>query len=235
MHRTFPDADPESLPLFPQAGGEEVAPEAQVKLVEKIAMMTGERTLTAEGRNRYGKHSWRSTGAVFLTFIGLEVMKIQLLARWGSPIITHYTRLAPLKTPAEDFKRIAIRKVLSDKMQETDGTRRKLAREAIDMKKMNKEVNKQICALQDEMVELKVLIKRAEDERRPPVYVQNPKSGVVHKVLTSLEQAGIHARSVCSYKWVAGAARKVDTLPRDADLICDTCMGEQKAEMANAA
>ena len=120
-------------------------------------------------------------------------------------------------------------------MQEADGARRKLAREAIDMKKMNKEVNRQVCALQDEMVELKALIRRAEDERRPPVYVQNPKSGVVHKVLTSLEHAGIHARSVCSYKWVAGAARKVDTLPRDADLICDTCMGEQKADMANAA
>ena len=84
-------------------------------------------------------------------------------------------------------------------------------------------------------MELKALIKLAEDERRPPTYVQNPKSGVVHKVLTSLEQAGIHARSVCSYNWVAAAAKKVDTLPRDPELICDTCLSEQKAEMANAA
>ena len=56
------------------------------------------------------------------------MIKIQLLARWGSPIITHYTRLAPLKSLVDDFKRVAIKKVMDDKMKEADGSQIKLAR-----------------------------------------------------------------------------------------------------------
>ena len=235
LDRVFPDADPEALPLFPQEGGEEVPPEAHVKLVEKIALMTGERTLTKDGRNTYGKHSWRSTGAVFLRFIGLEVIKIQLLTRWGSPIITHYTRLVPLKSLAEDFKKVAVKKALEDKMKEADGSQIRLARVAMSLTKTNQEMNKQMISLHAEMAELRGLVRKAEEDRRPPTYVQHPKSGVVHRFLTTLEDAGIHARAICSYKWVAAAARRVSGLPSDPDLVCDACMPEQRAEMANAA
>ena len=37
--------------------------------------------------------------------LGIELSKIQMLARWASAIITHYTRLAPLRSITNDFKR----------------------------------------------------------------------------------------------------------------------------------
>ena len=55
-----------------------------------------------------GKHSFQSTGAVYLSSLGIELLKIQMLARWASPIITHYTRLAPLRSITNDFKRAII-------------------------------------------------------------------------------------------------------------------------------
>ena len=60
----FPDWDPADLPLFPQTDGSEVTPEAQAKLVEELAMLTGDEVLAKDGSRRYGKHAWRATGAV---------------------------------------------------------------------------------------------------------------------------------------------------------------------------
>ena len=42
---------------------------------------------------------------MYLSSLGIELLKIQMLARWASPIITHYTRLAPLRSITNDFKR----------------------------------------------------------------------------------------------------------------------------------
>ena len=63
-------------------------------LVEEIATRLGEPLTTSSGQRRYGKHSWRATGARYLASLQLEVYKIQLLARWLSPIVLHYVRLA---------------------------------------------------------------------------------------------------------------------------------------------
>ena len=93
------------LPLFPDSQGDEVTDDAMLKLIEWNAMRTGEDVVDYEGRNSYVKHSWRSTGAVYLTgAVGIEVVKVQLFSRWASPIITHYTRLAPLRSLAEGVK-----------------------------------------------------------------------------------------------------------------------------------
>ena len=86
-----------------------MAAAVMVQLVEEIARRTGESVLTPDGRRRYGKHSWRSTGAVFLSLF-LEIAKIMMLARWASAIVTHYTRLAPLKTITHDFKAAVARR-----------------------------------------------------------------------------------------------------------------------------
>ena len=92
----FADWDPAELPLFPQESGEEVASETQVKLVEELARRSGEETVTKDCSKRYGKHSWRATGAVLFMLIGMVLINIMMLARWSSPVTTHYARLAPL-------------------------------------------------------------------------------------------------------------------------------------------
>lgn len=42
---------------------------------------------------------------MYLSLMGIEVTQIAMLARWHCGIVTHYTRVAPLKTITEDFKR----------------------------------------------------------------------------------------------------------------------------------
>ena len=76
--RVVDDAD---LPLFPDINGNAIPPDILVKLVEELASITGEPLLTAAGQKRYGRHSWRSTGAVRLTSKRVELFRIQLLAR----------------------------------------------------------------------------------------------------------------------------------------------------------
>ena len=85
----------EAQPLFPGADGLAVSSDVMLAVIEELARMTGENILTHDGRRKYGKHSWRSTGAVFMTSIGIEIFKVQLMWRWACAVVTHYTRLAP--------------------------------------------------------------------------------------------------------------------------------------------
>ena len=49
----------------------------------------------------------------------IEVMKVQFMARWSSPVVTHYTRLAPLRAITTDFKRnLAQRQTETNDMNE---------------------------------------------------------------------------------------------------------------------
>ena len=72
-----------------------MTPEDMLAVIEHIALLYGEDLVTANGRKKFGKRPWRSTGAVFMSSIGIEVFKVQLMARWASAVVTHYTRLAP--------------------------------------------------------------------------------------------------------------------------------------------
>ena len=105
LESTFGAAgDDGDMPLFPTATGEFTSADSMLELIETLAQLTGESMVTAEGKNRFGRHSWRAAGAVYLTSLGLEVVKIHMLARWESALITHYALLAPLKTLGDDFK-----------------------------------------------------------------------------------------------------------------------------------
>ena len=59
--------DDEDLPLFPDKEGNEVTADAMVALVDALAEFSGGSLTNAEGVRRFGRHSWRSTGAVWLT------------------------------------------------------------------------------------------------------------------------------------------------------------------------
>ena len=117
--------DENMLPLFPDDEGNAVTAAAMVALVDELAQITGEPVVNADGLRRFGRHSWRSTGAVWLTgTMGIEVMKVQMMARWSSPVVTHYTRLAPLKAITSDF-----RKALAKKVGEKADAKNKVAME----------------------------------------------------------------------------------------------------------
>ena len=80
------DAD---FPLFPTSSGDYASGEAMVALVEYLAVALGEELTSASGGRRFGKHSWRAFGSVYLSSLQLKLFKIQLLARWSSIIILH--------------------------------------------------------------------------------------------------------------------------------------------------
>ena len=57
-------------------------------------------------------------GAQFLAAMGLELFKIQLLARWASPIIKRYAAAAPLQAVPGDFRRLRQQASLDDVIKE---------------------------------------------------------------------------------------------------------------------
>ena len=77
-----------------------------MRFIERLAELLGERLVLAAGVRRFGKHAFRAAGAVFLSALGIDMYKLPLLARWASEQITHYARVAPLKSITEDFKRL---------------------------------------------------------------------------------------------------------------------------------
>ena len=98
-------ANDEDFPLFPDREGRELKADNVVDFIELVALMCGEPITTKGGLKRFGKHSFRATGAVWLTAMGVEIYKVQILGRWICGVVLHYCRLAPLKTIADDFKR----------------------------------------------------------------------------------------------------------------------------------
>ena len=75
-------------------------------LIEQLAKAVGEQTLTAAGQERFGRHSWRSTGAVWLAGMRLDLYRVQLFAIWASAMVLHYARLAPLKDITEHVREL---------------------------------------------------------------------------------------------------------------------------------
>ena len=71
----------DAFPLFPDCDGNEVSAELMLNLIEELARLTGEALTNQAGKKRFGKHSWRATGAVHLGECGLDVNKICL---WGA-------------------------------------------------------------------------------------------------------------------------------------------------------
>ena len=104
--------------------------------------MTGERLYNKAGKKRFGKHSWRSTGAVHLGECGLETNKISLMGRWFCAVVLHYTRLAPIKNIARDLKRAKTREGIDETVANINKSQQKV-KLAVDgmMVSMRAEVN----------------------------------------------------------------------------------------------
>ena len=164
------------FPLFPTACGEFVSESAICALVEFIADRAGQPLVTKTGVNRFGKHSWRSTGAVFLTSLGLELFRIQLLARWSSPVIMRYCRLAPLSS-------------ITDHVREHQATN-SVAKFLASLKKDVSGMSSQMAKMEEDTlkllnIEAKVdkLETAAAAASQVPEYVINDDTGCCHKIL----------------------------------------------------
>ena len=214
--------DDEDIPLFPDANGKVVTAEAMVGLVDELARRSGEDIVNAEGIRRFGKHSWRSTGAVWLTGVMMiEVMKVQMLARWASPVVTHYTRLAPLKAITSDFRK-------SFQIREEKGKKDK---DKVSMTKSIKKLAEQLKVYTAELDDLRKQIKLLDKRPLAKSYTINPRSGITHRILTSYEDAGIDARTFCKWPYIRQGGVLTADPPTARQTTCDTCLPALKASL----
>ena len=83
-------------PFFQDVHGKRLIKAMVVALIEFIAHEQGEYLQDGEGRNRFGGHTLRVTGAQHLAMIGLALILIQLMGRWGGSTVVRYVADAPL-------------------------------------------------------------------------------------------------------------------------------------------
>ena len=169
------------LPLSPDENGNVAQGDEIVELMDALASKSGESLVTKEGHRRYGKRSFRSTGAVFFSTLGIEHLKIQMMARWTSAIITHYTRLAPLKSITAYFKRAALRAGLGNSARITDDKRtgknhKKKIKPGIDLHKAHAVTKAELHKFDEEMEIMRRIVNKMAHQCRPRVYCQNKKN-----------------------------------------------------------
>ena len=110
------------LPVFPDVCGHVLPKHAMVSAIESLAAQAGEILVNEAGCRRFGGHTPRVSGSRFWASQGLELFKIQILARWGSAMVLRYVAEAPLQAITTDIKkRMSVHKVW-DAISELDKT-----------------------------------------------------------------------------------------------------------------
>ena len=142
--------------------------------IEELAVMMGEQLYTKAGQRRFGKHSWRASGAVRMASIGLGTYKIKLLGRWLCAIVLRYCRLAPMSDVARDYR------TASHNTKSQDAR----ANSASANAKMVKNIEDTLEKYDDDNAKLFNLIKKVEADCAPHTFIINRKTGKVHKALT---------------------------------------------------
>lgn len=89
--QTQPDA-----PLFPDEFGNYCTKTGVVNTIRRAAHLAGMELQDSEGSHLLSGHTFRITGARFLSAAGLDPITIQLLGRWGSNAVLTYLAEAPL-------------------------------------------------------------------------------------------------------------------------------------------
>ena len=78
------------------------------------------------------------------------------------------------------------------------------------------------------------MIANVEKLARPRQIVLNRRSNIYHKVLTHVVDVGNDAIAYCGWKYACVPVAFYKDVPHDAVKLCSTCLGDKKAERANA-
>ena len=104
LEKTFGIPLPPKLPLFPQPNGKHVDKATVVEALEATVIAYGGLVRSPTGTRLFGGHSFRVSGAQMLAALGIEVVKIMVLARWAGETVLRYIREAPLAHLADEVK-----------------------------------------------------------------------------------------------------------------------------------
>ena len=180
-----------AFPLFPDSFGHEVSAVLMLDLILELATLLGEPLVNQAGRNRYGKHTWRSTGAVHLGESGVDTNKIGLMGRWWCSVVLHYTRLAPITNIANDYKRAKTKAGIDETVRSLSASQKKI-REAVEL---------MTTSMKTEVADLQAKVDKIARETAPRQIVVNKVTGKVHRVLTSIQDAGAEAVAHCGFQY----------------------------------
>ena len=213
LKERFSDKDgnfEDDLPLFPDHHGRVVTKADMITTIENLAKVLGEDLVNDNGSKRFGGHTPRVTGARYWASIGLEMFKIQILARWGSPVILRYVAEAPLQSITMDVqKRMSVRTVWSA-ISELDKTLSDL----------------QVKAAEEGSVQSRET-NPVRDERSSgsgASWVINPKSGVWHTPLLFGTQIHPNSwRTRCGW-FFGGSLFEVTEKTPSNERLCDRCV-----------
>ena len=216
---------PDWLPLFPDVQGGFVNKSTVVTIVETAALSLNEPLTNPLGHRRYGGHSLRTSGARLLSALGIELFKIQLLARWVSPVILRYVRDAPLASLTDDYIRLHDRQCDDSEYLPAASSVQKLQGrvEAIET---------WIADHKQEDLELQGAVSRLNAAGSPSKFVLNVSSGVIHRVLVD----GLHVhpstwRTCCGWRFHAANVQRFEHLCLQSHrTVCDKCLPEERVQ-----
>jgi len=211
---------PKGLPFFPDLNGSTVTKEKMVESFNMVVSKTGKNVKNERGQHVYSGHTLRVTGARFLAGIGMEIMVLMLLARWGSQVVLRYVQDAPLKactsTTRDLLAKLTMMDTLTkitDKMEEN--TRAvKSWQEKIDELSQVKEVSEaRLLAL--------------EDKQEDKLYICNKASGVWHERYgEETDRPPSDWVAKCGYRYGYADFTRAREVPESIlwQRVCDKCM-----------
>eukprot|EP00435_Cladocopium_sp_Y103_P047858 s2395_g14.t1 len=217
-------------PLFPDKHGNYCTKSGVVDTIRAAAELTGMQIRDAEGNQRLSGHTFRITGARFLSAAGLDPITIQLLGRWGSNAVLTYLAEAPLMSLNQRIKPLDCQRLTSLKEREEpefgDLDKRVNALEMLDG---HRQWQDQLNGLRDEIA---VLHRNLEDhsdqlkgiaitiDDRPITDVKkviNTTSGVEHQAVIYLSASPHTWKTKCG--WRFAGKFNAETFDKDAPLI----------------
>ena len=201
------------LPLFPSIDGQVITKVAAVETIFKLASLIDARTHDDLGRPLYGGHSLRTGGAVALAGLGVDSAKIQCLARWESPMLLRYAKLAPLRTLTDEYRQRALDE---DRRNDTNLLATKVA-----------DLQKTVDCLLARLSEIDVVSKTAGPRvgLTDEIYIQNKSSGCWHRSSVHNTNA-LSGQTVCGWVYSVRNSSSVRRLPDNlrGHIFCSKCL-----------
>ena len=96
-------SSPSGTPLFCTASVSRVSKGAAVETIRTIAKMT-DQVVSQDGVWLLGGHTLRVTGAQYMAALGIVIVIITLMGRWGSSLVLRYVAEAPLVNVTEEYR-----------------------------------------------------------------------------------------------------------------------------------
>ena len=240
LNRMFAQDDgtlPADLPLFPNRHGRQSHPDSVVEMVNAIARRLNLPLTDKFGRNRFGKHVFRVSGARKLAALGIATAIIMLLARWSSQVVLRYIADSPLATLTSQYRDRALgegakKEVKGFTSAEFVALRDRVTEQEARIDQMHAEHTKQDNVLR-ERVSCLERMKHAVDLP----FVRNTRSGKWHHAGAVSAMMDPHFWCTpCGWKYAHAPFARSEKLPINLHVLqlCDRCLPAEREALQSS-